>query len=108
MIFTTSPIKVANPKNIKNGYIDFDNPMMSTTVGLLLYGLDLSPSYELDSNKRLRKIASYQKPQPRQDIPQIIDKNIKPTRGDLSELSQLKKSNKNPLNQMWNKILEWF
>ncbi len=109
MIFGNIPVKVTNPKNIKNGYLDFNNPTMSTTVGLLLYGLDLSPSFELDSNKRLRKAPTLKASMPKQDIP-MVDKaiNIKPTKGDLTELSQLKKSNGNPLSKMWNKILEWF
>jgi len=107
IIFGNMPVKVTNPKNIKNGYLDFNNPTMSTTVGLLLYGLDLSPSFELDSNKRLRKAPMLKSTTPRQDIP-LVDKNIRPTKGDLTELSQLKKSNTNSFSKMWNKILEWF
>jgi cell division protein FtsA len=110
MIFGNIPIKVTNPKNIKNGYLDFDNPMMATTVGLLLYGLDLNPAFELDSNKRLRKPYSIKhQPQPKQEIPIMNNtKNIKPSKGDLTELSNLTKNNTNPLSKAWNKVLEWF
>ena len=48
---------IAVPTNIKNGYVNFDDPAMSTIVGLLLYGLDTNASFELDSNKKLRKRA---------------------------------------------------
>lgn len=110
MIFGNIPVKVSNPKNIKNGYLDFDNPMMATTVGLLLYGLDLNPAFELDSNKRLRKPYSIKhQPQPKQEIPIMTNtKNIKPSKGDLTELSNLTKNNTNPLSKAWNKVLEWF
>ncbi|QOG11395.1 cell division protein FtsA [Arcobacter sp. FWKO B] len=108
MIFGDTPIKVANPKNIKNGYIDFNDSTMATTVGLLLYGLDLNPSFELDSNKRLRKSTNKKpSPQAQPNIP-LMDKTVKPTKGDLTELSQLKKSSTNPIQKIWNKILEWF
>jgi cell division protein FtsA len=53
LVFPNLPIKISNPKNIKNGYIDFNNPTLSTIVGLLLYELDGHNSFELDSNKEL-------------------------------------------------------
>ncbi len=52
-IFTDIPVKVANPKNIQNGYINFNTPTMSTIVGLLLYELDYENMFELDSNGNL-------------------------------------------------------
>ena len=54
-IFNKIPVKVVSPINIKNGYVDFNTPAMSTIVGLLKYALDTDPSFELDSNKELRK-----------------------------------------------------
>lgn len=110
MIFGTIPIKVANPKNIKNGYIDFDNPMMSTTVGLLLYGLDLNPTFELDSNQRLRKQVSIkEQKQQKQEIPVMQNnKHIQQSpKIDIGDIGDIKK-NTNPLGKAWNKILEWF
>ena len=53
LIFSNLPVKKSNPKNIQNGYIDFNNPSMSTIVGLLLYELDNENSFELDSNSDL-------------------------------------------------------
>lgn len=61
-VFGDIPINIANPFNIKNGYMSFDDPSMSTMVGLLFYGLDKNTSFELDSNKKLR----YQKTPPPQ------------------------------------------
>ncbi len=54
-IFPNIPVKIANPIAIQNGYIDFNNPTMSTIAGLLRYALDSDPVFELDSNKKLRK-----------------------------------------------------
>lgn len=54
MIFETLPVKVANPKNIQNGYVDFNDPTMSTIVGLLLYELSSSDGFELDSNGEIK------------------------------------------------------
>lgn len=53
-VFKNIPVKIANPKNIQNGYINFNTPAMSTIVGLLLYELDTEQSFELDSNTELR------------------------------------------------------
>lgn len=54
-IFLDIPIKISDPINIQNGYIDFNNPTMSTIAGVLKYALDSDPFFELDSNKELRK-----------------------------------------------------
>ena len=54
-VFKDIPIKIANPKNIQNGYINFNIPTMSTIVGLLLYELDFENIFELDSNGDLRQ-----------------------------------------------------
>ena len=53
-VFLNTPIKIAIPKNIQNGYIDFQDPIMSTIVGILIYGLEDDNSFELDSNGNLR------------------------------------------------------
>ena len=54
LIFTTLPVKISNPKNIQNGYVDFNDPTMSTIVGLLLYELSSTDSFELDSNGEIK------------------------------------------------------
>ena len=54
-IFTNIPVKISNPTNIQNGYINFEDPSYSTIVGLLFYALDANIYFELNSNKQLRK-----------------------------------------------------
>ena len=54
-VFINLPVKIANPKNIQNGYINFEDASLSTIVGLLFYALDSDPFFELDSNKMLRQ-----------------------------------------------------
>ncbi|MEA3353473.1 MAG: cell division protein FtsA [Campylobacterota bacterium] len=53
-VFGHLPVKISNPKNIQNGYIDFNDPSMATIVGLLLYELDTEKSFELNSKSELR------------------------------------------------------
>ena len=52
-IFKDIPVRISNPRNIQNGYINFNIPTMSTIVGLLLYELDCDNVFELDSNTNL-------------------------------------------------------
>lgn len=52
-IFQDIPVRISNPRNIQNGYINFNIPTMSTIVGLLLYELDCDNVFELDSNTNL-------------------------------------------------------
>ena len=53
-VFKGLPVKISNPKNIQNGYIDFNSPTMSGIVGLLLYELDFNNGFELDSNNNIK------------------------------------------------------
>jgi len=110
MIFGNIPVKIANPKNIKNGYIDFNNPVMSTTVGLLLYSLDQNPSFELDSNKKLRsphKVKST--PSVKQEIPVMTTKTSqKNSKIDLTGVKIPTENKENSISKAWNKILGWF
>jgi len=113
-IFTNMPIKVANPVNIKNGYINFDDPAMSTIVGLLMYGLDTNPSFELDSNKKLRK---------KVEIKSIHDQKQALDHSTIDESHQTqhavqrdevllptidKKDGNKGMSKFWKKVSEWF
>ena len=53
-VFAPLTVKLANPINIQNGYINFDNPTLSTIVGLLMYELNDNDNFELDSNNQLK------------------------------------------------------
>ena len=54
-VFNDLPVKISNPKNIKNGYINFEDSSLSAIVGLLIYSLEKNPFFELNSRKQLRE-----------------------------------------------------
>ncbi len=54
-VFEGINITLSSPKNIKNPFTSFDEPTMSTVVGLLQYALGTNRSYQLDSSKKLVK-----------------------------------------------------
>ena len=108
-VFENIPVKVASPVNIKNGYVNFEDPTMSTIVGLLLYGLDTNANFELDSNKKIRKRVKKIEEQPK--IVKTIDNqttNIN-TETQTTPLSIIPKSaKKKGVSKFWNKVSEWF
>ena len=102
---------------IKNGYMSFDDPKMSTIVGLLVYSLGINRSYELDSSKKLMK------PVKKQVITdeKVINNdsiNTKSTSNNYSEdlnlkddptvLTPLRKDKKKGVSKFWSKVSEWF
>lgn len=113
-VFDDTPVKVSNPINIKNGYINFDDATMSTIVGLLLYSLNQNRSFELDSNKELRKKIILE---PRNNIQSnghvdvqsfSKDERIVVKKEDelLPKIS--KKDKSKGMSKFWNKVSEWF
>lgn len=115
-VFVNLPIKIANPKNIQNGYIDFNHPTMASIVGLLLYELDNENGFELDSNSELRaKMITAQqnntkditeiKDQSNQNIPKSDIDDIK----DIGSLKVKKEDNRKEkkINGIWDKISRW-
>ncbi len=98
-IFVDIPVKISNPINIQNGYVDFNTPTMSTIAGLLKYALDTDPFFELDSNKELRKKEE--------------DKKISETANNNSELSPedtldaIKIEPNKTKTSIWDKIGRW-
>ena len=114
-IFKDIPIQLANPKNIQNGYINFNDPTLSTIVGLLMYGLDKDPFFELDSNKNLRQKQQEVKP-PTKETPIVeeIDKEIQTKANHKIELEDdslknlaIKKEKKSIFFRIWKKFSEW-
>ncbi|MFK2821920.1 cell division protein FtsA [Arcobacter sp. YIC-80] len=121
-IYEGIPISVSNPKNIKNGYLNFDDPSMSTIVGLLEYSLGATRNYELDSSKQLVK--------PIKKEPRIENKVIENSQASMSDtrrgfenemnkpneeirdtsavLTPLEKDKKKGVSKFWSKISEWF
>lgn len=108
-IFENIPIKVANPINIKNGYVNFDDPTMATIVGLLLYGLDTNANFELDSNKKLRKRIKKIEEQPKIIKIQKHQTQIRDTKENTELLPTISKKDKGKgMSRFWNKVSEWF
>jgi len=108
-IFVNIPVKIANPKNIQNGYINFNTPSMSTIVGLLLYELDSENNFELDSNSDLRKSTSEQV-QPQQMAQQIQNTpNSHASLNDIQEIKSSKKPEKKPtgISSILDKLSRW-
>ncbi|RXJ60242.1 cell division protein FtsA [Candidatus Marinarcus aquaticus] len=110
LIFDNMPVKISNPVNIRNGYMSFDDPTMSTIVGLLLYGLDPNPSYELDSNKQLRYKKEIQQPKAAQEqAKQAPTQTVSSQEEQTDALPTISKKDKaKGVSKFWNKVAEWF
>lgn len=115
-VFDGMPVKISNPINIKNGYINFDDPTMSTIVGLLFYTLDNNRTFELDSNKKLRKkviVRKAVKEQVRKEEIQTQNNNIESQSTIVKDEEELlptipKKEKNKGVSKFWNKVAEWF
>ncbi len=123
-IYDGIPISISNPKNIKNGFMSFDEPNMSTIVGLLIYALGVNKSYQLDSSKKLIKPLKKERIlEPRVSMNdtnnvekvspvhhqqrQVNDSEIQ-ARSNPAILTPLTKDKKNSVSKFWNKVSEWF
>ncbi len=123
-IYDGIPISISNPKNIKNGFMSFDEPNMSTIVGLLIYALGVNKSYQLDSSKKLIKPLKKERIlEPRVSMNdtnnvekvspvhhqqrQVNDSEIQ-GRSNPAILTPLTKDKKNSVSKFWNKVSEWF
>jgi cell division protein FtsA len=95
-IFTNIPVKVANPKNIQNGYINFNSPMMATIVGLLLYELDCEHTFELDSNSNLRQLVQQQSEKQSNNTQSNEKSNESTEQEEDHTLSNIKEITKHP------------
>ncbi len=119
-VFENTPIKISNPINIKNGYMNFDDPTMSTIVGLLFYSLNDNRTYELDSNKNLIKKAIKKEEAIVSSIIKeekiiVKDEKVKEKitntleKEDTTRLPTLSKTDKGKgMSRFWSKVSEWF
>ncbi len=113
-VFEGMPVQVSNPLNIKNGYINFDDSTMSTIVGLLLYSLELNRTFELDSNKELRKKViqepkeQTQEAQTHEDVQSFSRDEKIVVKEDEELLPKISKKDKKGVSKFWNKVSEWF
>ncbi|NQY21519.1 MAG: cell division protein FtsA [Campylobacteraceae bacterium] len=119
LVFPNMPIKISNPINIKNGYMNFEDATMSTTVGLLFYALQHRPCFELDSNKRIiehitvKNIAKSQAFDLKEEKMNVVSKETEINKISIAEDNNLlpklsKKEKGKGLSVFWNKISEWF
>ena len=107
-VFDNIPIKIANPINIRNGYMSFDDPTMSTIVGLLLYGLDPNPNFELDSNKKLRQKQVVTQ-QSMNNLNEIKPNNTQADKKQQEILPRISEQDKaKGVSKIWKKFSEWF
>ncbi|MGM0518715.1 MAG: cell division protein FtsA [Campylobacterota bacterium] len=121
-VFEGIPISISNPRIIKNGLISFDDPGMSTVVGLLEYVLGKTRSYELDSSKQLIKPLNKENRIENKTVNNTAGRQREndsslnePKRESLEEirdsadvLTPLKKDKKKGVSRFWSKISEWF
>lgn len=113
-IFEKIPVSVASAKALPNAFrVNFDEPNMSTTFGLIIFALGINRGYQLDSSKKLIKPIQKGK---------VAEKITKSTINDGQErgseyaykanetiLEPLRKDDRNSgLKKMFNKITEWF
>jgi cell division protein FtsA len=107
LVFENIPVKISNPVNIRNGYMSFDDPTMSTIVGLLLYALDPNPSFELDSNKKLRQKKEIQSNPANSDLTHLKPNNEETLKEEaLPKISEQDKAK--GVSKIWKKFSEWF
>ena len=121
-IYEGIPISVSNPKNIKNGFMSFDEANMATIVGLLFYSLGTNRSYQLDSSKKLIKPFKNDRIVEQQKISVSNSNNHhisdKPQVEHLKEQIQIKdnatvltpltRDKKKGVSKFWGKVSEWF
>jgi cell division protein FtsA len=110
-VFQT-PTHTQMPHTIQNGYINFNDPTLTTTAGLLMYALDSNPNFELNSKKELREKLAKIKPIQEQRIPepQIVQNRSKTNTDDSIDITKTveeKKENTSMFNKMMKKFSEW-
>ena len=111
LVFENIPVRIANPINIQNGYVNFNIPTMSTIAGLLYYELNCENSFELDSNGKLRVEGSDTK-QVNQNISQSSTNNIQ-NENDIHNIQNIttindeKSNSEKSLSGIFSKISRW-
>lgn len=107
-MFNGIPVKIANPRNIQNGYINFNTPTMSTIVGLLLYELDFENGFELDYNGNLKEHTSGKTNTVQNNTPKV-DSKVSNSLSDIQEIQNTPKNepNKKGFGGILDKIARW-
>lgn len=101
-VFEGIPIFLSFPTNLQNRFINLEEYILSSSVGVLNYAINLDERFELDSNKKL--LSSINDEIKRENTMntqnKILDGNMK--------LSPLNKEEKIKINNFYKKLLEWF
>lgn len=105
-------IQIKNPRNIQNGYVNFNDASLSAIAGLLIYGLDTEPNFELDSNKNLREKVVKRKLPLEEPIREVTSNEIPVARNITSGYEPPKETPKqenpnSPISKLMKKIAEW-
>ncbi len=99
-VFASVHIQVKAPKNFQNGYINFNDPRLSSLVGLIMYGLETEYFCEFDSNKNLKGIVVAEKIEPSPQQQELI---IEPPEAPKEQTNRVNSE----IIKWKNKILEW-
>ena len=116
-IFEGVPISVSIPKNIKNGFMSFDEANMATIVGLLFYSLGTNRSYQLDSSKKLIKpVKNDRIAEPKISVLNNSSEKLSTEhnkehiqiKDNSTVLTPLLRDKKTGVSKFWSKVSEWF
>ena len=89
-------------QHLQSRFINFEEYILSSSVGALNYAINLDESFELDSNKKL--LSSINSETKQIETIKVQNKN---TNEDM-KLSGLNKEEKLKINRFYKKIFEWF
>ena len=89
-------------QHLQSRFINFEEYILSSSVGALNYAINLDESFELDSNKKL--LSSINSETKQIETIKVQNKN---TNEDM-KLSGLNKEEKLKINRFYKKVLEWF
>ena len=89
-------------QHLQSRFINFEEYILSSSVGALNYAINLDESFELDSNKKL--LFSINSETKQIETIKVQNKN---TNEDM-KLSGLNKEEKLKINRFYKKVLEWF
>lgn len=108
------PVTISAPKNLPNNFkVSFDEPNMSTVVGLIMFALGINRGYQLDSSKKLIRPIKKGKNIEKISISTVNNQGDSMgihlgARNDSTILEPLEKNKKKGLSSLWNKFSEWF
>jgi cell division protein FtsA len=101
-VFDGIPIFLSYPSNLQNRFINLEEYILSSSVGLLNYIINSEDRFELDSNKKLLSSNTNE-----QKVKELI-KIQEPMQKDDLILTPLKQEKRPIINGLYEKLLEWF